>query len=138
MIHHFIVKGTPKGKGRPRFAQGHAYTPQSTREYEKQILCAWKAENAEPFSENAYISLSVDAYFPIPKSARKDDRFRMANGYMLPSKKPDADNILKAVADALNGYAFQDDKQIVGMHVRKFYTPIEAHEGWIDVFLSDE
>ena len=34
----FVVYGRPKGKGRPRFTMdGHAYTPQTTRMYEKEI-----------------------------------------------------------------------------------------------------
>lgn len=34
--------------------------------------------------------------------------------------KPDADNIAKAVLDALNGVAYADDKQVVILESRKF------------------
>lgn len=37
-------------------------------------------------------------------------------------KKPDADNIIKIIADALNGVAYNDDKQIVMCSCGKYYT----------------
>jgi Holliday junction resolvase RusA-like endonuclease len=41
---------------------------------------------------------------------------------MWPTKKPDADNILKLAADSLNGLAYVDDKQIVSAVIHKFYS----------------
>lgn len=37
------------------------------------------------------------------------------------TKKPDADNIAKAVLDGLNGVAFVDDSQVVALMVKKTY-----------------
>ena len=37
------------------------------------------------------------------------------------TKKPDADNLAKAILDALNGVAYPDDAQIVTLTVRKRY-----------------
>ena len=37
------------------------------------------------------------------------------------TKKPDADNLAKAILDALNGVAYPDDAQIVKLTVRKRY-----------------
>ena len=39
----------------------------------------------------------------------------------LPAKKPDADNILKAICDSLNGIAYRDDAQIVRVVMGKRY-----------------
>ena len=36
-------------------------------------------------------------------------------------KKPDVDNIAKAVLDALNGIAYDDDKQITSLVIDKKY-----------------
>ena len=36
-------------------------------------------------------------------------------------KKPDADNIAKAILDSLNGLAYKDDNQIVDLSVKKEY-----------------
>lgn len=56
----------------------------------------------------------------IPKSARKDEQKRMQQGKTRPTKKPDIDNIVKTI-DALNGLAFEDDKQIVSVVAEKYY-----------------
>ncbi len=59
----------------------------------------------------------------------------MLENVIRPTKKPDADNILKIIADSLNGVAYYDDSQIVTGTVRKYYgeTPkvyitIKEHE----------
>ena len=43
-------------------------------------------------------------------------------GDTLPQKKPDADNIAKVVLDALNGVAYEDDKQVVRVTISKVYS----------------
>lgn len=65
--------------------------------------------------------MSVICYFPIPKSTRKSDRLLLQTGYVPYDKKPDTDNLVKAIADALNGVAYLDDKQICSLKVKKFY-----------------
>ena len=42
-----------------------------------------------------------------------------------PTKKPDIDNIVKVVLDAMNKFAFRDDTQIVKLEVEKLYTSDE-------------
>ena len=37
-------------------------------------------------------------------------------------KKPDGDNILKVVCDALNGLAYRDDIQLAEKHIYKEYA----------------
>ena len=46
----------------------------------------------------------------------------MLNGELMPAKKPDIDNIAKAVLDALNSVAYRDDTQIVDLQIRKQYS----------------
>lgn len=47
-------------------------------------------------------------------------------GVLLPTKKPDIDNLVKVVLDGLNGLAYKDDKQIVALEAAKGYeiTPL--------------
>ena len=45
----------------------------------------------------------------------------MLAGRTLPTKKPDADNVMKIILDALNGVAYEDDRQIVALAIRKTY-----------------
>lgn len=68
----------------------------------------------------------IEAYFKIPKNTKKSDKLKMATNEIRPTKKPDSDNIAKIILDALNGVAYQDDKQVVSLQVEKYYT--EADE----------
>ena len=68
------------------------------------------------------LDLRVIAYFGIPKSASQKRRTEMLAGSIRPTKRPDADNILKVVADSLNGLAYHDDAQLVDAQIRKFYS----------------
>ena len=45
----------------------------------------------------------------------------MRDGEILPQKKPDIDNVVKIIMDALNGAAYKDDKQVVSVFESKFY-----------------
>lgn len=46
----------------------------------------------------------------------------MEAGTVRPSRKPDVDNVLKAVLDALNGVAYKDDSRVVHVAASKFYS----------------
>ena len=133
MTQYCNVPGEPKGKGRPRFSRGHAYTPQTTRDYEELIAHEYKRQCNYQFQDDANISLKVTAHFGIPKNVSKKVRNAMLTGEIMPTKKPDADNILKIVADALNGIAYSDDKQIVAMRVSKWYS----YDGFLEISLSE-
>lgn len=120
----YEVETIPKAKARPRFKRigkfVQTYTPKTTQEYEKLIAEQYLLQGGTVF-EYPYLEMSVIAYFPIPKSTRKSDRLLLETGYVPYDKKPDADNLVKAIADALNGIAYVDDKQICSLKVKKFY-----------------
>lgn len=122
----FIVPGQPVAKGRPKFSrQGgfvRAYTPEKTVAYETLVkLAAGEAMAGHPPMRGA-LSLMLRLYVQIPKSTTKRDRERIAVGEFLPTKKPDLDNVLKAIADAMNGIVYDDDAQIVTVTVVKQYS----------------
>ena len=123
MYKEFTVPGEPRGKGRPRFTRtGHTYTDSETRAYENKIVaCYRKAHGANRFPDTAFISATITAYLPIPKSATKAQRAGMEAMEILPSRKPDADNIVKAVLDALNGIAYKDDSRVQKIKCAKYY-----------------
>lgn len=118
----FIVHANPHGKGRPRMANGHCYTPQTTRDYERLVAQEYKAQVKAYFSKGCPISVDITAYMPIPKSASKAKRAEMQSGQIKPIGKPDIDNICKAVLDALNGVAYADDTQVVKIRAEKLYS----------------
>lgn len=120
----FVIPGEPKGKGRPRFGRsGHAYTPHDTATYENLVKTCFKDQYPDhiPVAPGIPIKCYILAYFGIPKSTSKRKRMQMAIDLIRPLKKPDADNIIKIVCDALNGIAYYDDAQIVEVILEKMY-----------------
>ena len=101
----FTIRGEPKGKGRPKFSrQGNmvrTYTPDTTANYENYVKMEyWNQCGQRMFAKGVQLDMRLTAYFAIP----------------------DMDNIIKVIADALNGIAYYDDSQIVDTAVRKFYS----------------
>lgn len=119
------IFGEPVGKGRPRFARNgayvRAYTPDKTRQYEENVAMIYRLRKGENFGAEP-VKLKVDAYFAVPKSASKKAREELLSGDAFCMKKPDGDNIIKCIADALNGVAYDDDKQIVRCYCSKYYS----------------
>ena len=71
------------------------------------------------------IFIKISAYFKIPKNTSKKNTEKMLAGDFSPTKKPDIDNIVKIVLDALNKMAFKDDNQITKLEVEKVYSEKE-------------
>lgn len=120
----FEVPGEVRGKGRPRFTKtGHTYTDSETKAYEQKIIAYYrKALGGFRWPDGAFISVKVTAHYPIPKSATKAAVAAMQSGKMLPTRKPDIDNVLKIVLDALNGVAYKDDARVVCVEAEKVYS----------------
>lgn len=108
-----IISGEPVAKGRPRFAGKRAYTPIKTKDYEKRIVS--EAMNMGVCQINDPVFLTIRAFFPMSIAAAK-------RGDTHHTKRPDLDNIIKIVGDALNGIAWKDDSQIVGVLAEKGYS----------------
>jgi len=127
----FTVPGEPRGKGRPRATRMgnniRLYTDAKTASYENLVAlaCQQAMQAASQPPLTGALALSVFAYVGIPKSTSKAKRQEMAAGLIRPTKKPDLDNIIKAVLDGLNGVAFADDVQIVSIIAEKMYAPNE-------------
>lgn len=130
----FIVDGKPQGKQRPRFSRisKTVYTPNKTAKYEKQIAKAYTDAGGKCIPADCYVSVNVSAFFPVPKSYSKKKREDCLERRLRPDKKPDMDNILKVVLDALNRVAYVDDKQVVELIGRKYYTESDGFL-WVSV-----
>ena len=121
---YFFVPGEPRGKGRPRFSRvsGVAYTDSETKAYERKIAAYYhKAAQGFRFPETAFLTVDIHAYLPIPKGTSKSKTAAMAEGKIPPSRKPDIDNIIKAVLDGLNGVAYKDDARVIQVSGKKRY-----------------
>ena len=121
----FTVLGEPKGKGRPRFSTqtGRAFTPKQTVNYETLVHTEYMVQcKGFRFPDDAMLDMRILAYYSIPKSGSKKVKAQKLANVIRPTKKPDMDNVVKMVADALNRVAYKDDTQIVDCQCRKFYS----------------
>ena len=123
MIYEFEMIGDIVGKARPRMntRTGRAYTPTNTKLYE-YALRQWfirEYPNFKPIESR--VNVTIIAYFGIPKSTSKKKEAEMLKDSISHTKKPDADNIIKIVLDAMNKFAFQDDTQVTKLEIEKKY-----------------
>lgn len=124
MIYEFEVPGKVIGKGRPRLNSytGVVYTPTKTKDYESLVEQYFLLKYPRFKTLEGRIKVSIIAYFSIPKTTKKSDINEMLDNNISPTKKPDIDNIVKAVLDSMNKFAFKDDNQITKLEVEKKYA----------------
>lgn len=120
-----ILPGEPHAQGRPRTAVlgGHAriYDPAESRRWKADAQHAMRLQLRElglptPLVPTGPVSLAVLAVFTCPKT---DHRKREPRPRRWHTKKPDADNVVKALKDAARGVLYLDDSQVVEVHVLK-------------------
>jgi len=129
------IPGDPIAKARPKWAKWGMFSPKKTVNYEVLIKETFAICYPRFQPLTCPVSIVVDAYFRIPKSASKKKQMLMDSGHIEPCKKPDASNILKIIEDALNGLAYHDDVQITEAHIIKRYDReprVEIQISWKD------
>ncbi len=111
----FRVQGNPRPQLRPRAtARGKiakVYKNPRTRKDQEAFLAAAMAYAPD---EPMTAPLVVDLRFAMKRP-------KAAKGLQLHAKKPDLDNLIKLVLDALNGVFWEDDKQIIEVCASKHY-----------------
>ncbi len=121
----FTIPGQPVAKGRPRACirggKVATYTPDNTARYENLVkLAAQEAMKGLPPIGGA-VALEVKVFLAVPASWPKKKQAEAVAGTVRPSGRPDADNLLKSVADGMNGVVFADDAQVTSCLVQKRY-----------------
>lgn len=118
----FIVHGTPKALKRHRTGKFGNYDP-SKLDKETFLILAHKHRPSKPL--DCPIKLSLTFQFPRPKShfgtGKNSERLKDNAPYWHTST-PDTDNLVKMVADALNGVYWKDDSCICDISAIKMYS----------------
>lgn len=122
----FVIPGTPVGKGRPKFARrGNftvAYTPEKTASYENLVkVKAEEAMNGRPVLDGA-VAVTIWLWVTPPASWSQKKQRQALSHEILPTSKPDVDNVIKGIFDAMNEIVWKDDKQAVDVSIRKRYS----------------
>ncbi|MFN0133445.1 MAG: RusA family crossover junction endodeoxyribonuclease [Phycisphaerales bacterium] len=153
----FVVRGTPEPQPRPRAqviarpgrkAFAHIYTPDDARDWRKAVL--WAARRTPGFPADPWVGpirVSIEAHFKRPERLMRKDS---PDGPIRKNSKPDVDNVLKSVLDALTpprpkkamkneairaalrrGYLWVDDCQVHLGPVDRFYAAKDCAPGVI-------
>ncbi len=125
MSYKFTIPGTAVPQGRPIFtARGErrwAVDPPRSREYKAKVrACALRA--CKPKVITGAVRLLVQEYRPIPRSWSRQKQEAAREGRIYPTTRPDFDNIIKAITDALNGVLWEDDRQVIDGRIQQFYS----------------
>lgn len=121
----FVVYGEPVAQGRPKFSTRggfvKAYDPAKSRDYKDYVKLA-ASEHAPKALLEGPLGMVLTVYRSTPKSFSKIKASRAEAGQITPTTKPDIDNYLKGVKDALKGVIWKDDSQVVEVFARKRYS----------------
>ena len=114
LITKIILPVIPIAKGRPRFTKkGFAYTPGKTRNAEKEIkhyLIKQLGTGFKPLQ--GALRLVLFFYLLKPRSTKNT----------WPTSRPDLDNYVKLVKDAMNEIVYLDDSQVIWLEAKKLYS----------------
>lgn len=133
----FTVEVEPHGQGRPRatVVAGHpnVYEAKQDKEYKKLILdlvrqsqplrCAAKkiSDSESPLHVTTVFHMPTPQYREVKvREAKKQDAF------FLVDKKPDIDNLEKAVLDAVEGFLWENDGRVASKYSLKTYVQKES------------
>jgi Holliday junction resolvase RusA-like endonuclease len=128
----FSVFGDPKGQPRPRaFSRGgHArvFDP-GTAEGWKSCIAIAARPHLPPKPLEGPLSVDLNFFFRRPKIHFKGQTLR-AEAPRYHTRTPDADNLAKAVLDALTTLGmWHDDAQVADLVVRKWYVSAPTADG---------
>jgi Holliday junction resolvase RusA-like endonuclease len=128
----FRADGMPKGQPRPRaFSRGgraSVYDPGTAEGWKSCVAVA--AKDLRGGAIHSPLSVTMTFYLPRPKSHyRSNGALKPTAPVYIHDSKPDADNLAKAVLDALTTIqVWQDDDQVCELTVRKYWEQPGTHQ----------
>ena len=154
---HFTIPGNPVAKARARHRAIHTgafyfnatkgrkeekiipqeYTPKESMVFENLVRTAFVAQfQGQPWS--GPVSIDVVAFIGAPKSLRKWERELVDIECMPHTRKPDGDNVIKAIKDGLRSVAYVDDNLVFDGHYRKIYSNRPRTEVTLSLYTMEE
>lgn len=113
----FFIEGHPVAQGRPKFFRrgNHvgAYDPAKSKDWKSWVKMVATSKGVKPLSGPVSLSLTFQFTRPVSVSAKKRPHHTV---------KPDLDNCIKGIKDALKGIAWIDDSQVCQIDASKVYA----------------
>lgn len=108
----------PCPAARPRVTRWSVFYPKKYTQFREDMELAVGDVQFTPFDIPIYARL--DFFVQIPKSWSK--KKKAENEGKFCTNNSDIDNYCKAILDSLNGVYYQDDRQIVMIRARKYWS----------------
>jgi Holliday junction resolvase RusA-like endonuclease len=110
-----------KPMGAVRTTQKQKFVDKRAQRYltYKQQIALLVSKQIEKPSDRPILA-DITFYMPMPNSWSGKKKERL-NG-QIHTSKPDIDNLIKGVFDAINGICWKDDRQVYEVHSKKFYS----------------
>jgi Holliday junction resolvase RusA-like endonuclease len=134
-VYELFVSGVPKAQPRPRMTAGcHVFNPHTADAWKEEIKAAFFPRMKETIAEP--VCLNVCFYLPMPKGMKEPEsgcgcgsecECGSECGCLRHAGKPDLDNLLKAVMDALTSIGvWKDDALVFKVVSEKWHSPAET------------
>lgn len=117
-----VIPGDPGHARRHRSGQGRTYSPTKNKKEAKHIREHAERQVVETYAAGRPLGMVVTAYYRCPISLHRKKNPVPAR---LKTTAPDIDNVAKMYMDALQGLAYEDDKQIAFIQ----YMKVQAAQG---------
>lgn len=130
-----IIPIEPKPQSRPRFSKWGTYEDPKMMKWRKEVT-NYIIQNYDGDYFDGAISVDVTFYMKAPQSLSKEptqrakattkEKFsKFVNELIWHDKKPDIDNLIKAVFDSISKaeIVWKDDNLVCDLHARKLYSP---------------
>jgi Holliday junction resolvase RusA-like endonuclease len=125
MRQEFWISTIPTGQARPRFyRRGNfvgTYDAKESRGYKLDIK--YQVMDAHPVKMQGPLTMTVDFMMPRPK-AHYGSKGLKKDAPHYHEKKPDIDNLIKALLDSVSGILFDNDSQISVLLATKKYSEV--------------
>lgn len=123
----FDICAVPKARARLG-AFGKTYTPERTKTFEKTLKTLARIKLPRGFKPlDCAVLLDIVFRFERAKANKKEEH----------TQRPDLDNLIKSVKDALNKVVWDDDCQVVSINAHKCFGSKDQIEicirHWVDV-----
>ena len=116
-----FIEVRPMPAPRPRVTRNGTYNKKEYTQYKELIRLAYVSVNkGHPIESPMF--MKIEFFFKIPNSWSK----RKKEAAKWHTSRPDTDNLVKSIKDALNGVAYKDDSQVCYLQARKQYAAFDG------------
>lgn len=116
------IHGNPCPQKQTRFVRRGSYVSTFDPSSKEKANIQWQLKAYAPREPLAgAVKVDLTFYLPVPKSTSGVRKRQMLNHVILPTKRPDVDNLAYLITNAMKSIIYCDDSQVVDLCMHKRY-----------------